>query len=98
MNLDHYMSIVRSLRGTRNKLQCSRLIVPESIQAHHRMKVDRFVPRTQYVNLIKAGQTNLIRSNHFAETSSASKVGSYLRLIYLYHSTLGWRLMNKKKT
>ena len=38
------------------------------------------------------------KNNHFTELCSGSEAGSYLRLIDLaYHSTLGLRVMKKKK-
>jgi len=38
-------------------------------------------------------------NNYFTEMCSGSEEGSYLRLIdFLYHSTLGLRVMKKKKT
>jgi len=37
-------------------------------------------------------------NNYFTEMSSGSEAGSYLRLIdFVYHSTLGLRLLKKKK-
>jgi len=37
-------------------------------------------------------------NNHFTEMCSASEAGSYLRLIDLvYHSTLGLKIIKKKK-
>jgi hypothetical protein len=36
--------------------------------------------------------------NYFTEMSSASKAGSYLKLKeFVYHSTLGWIVIKKKK-
>ena len=38
------------------------------------------------------------KSNYFTEVCSGSEAGSYLRLIdFLYHSTLGLRVIKKKK-
>ena len=44
-------------------------------------------------------QTNwdTARNNYFTEMCSNSEAGSYLRLIDLYHSTLGLRVIKKKK-
>jgi len=37
-------------------------------------------------------------NNYFTEMSSGSEAGSYLRLIdFVYHSTLGLRVIKKKK-
>ena len=39
-----------------------------------------------------------MRGNYFTETCSGSEAGSYLRLIdFVYHSTLGLRVIKKKK-
>ena len=36
--------------------------------------------------------------NYFTEMCSGSEAGSHLRLIdFVYHSTLGWRVIRKKK-
>ena len=38
-------------------------------------------------------------NNHFTEMCSGSEAGSYLRLIeFVYHSTLGLRVINKRRT
>ena len=40
----------------------------------------------------------LFENNYFTEMCSDSETGSYLRLIdFVYHSTLGWRVIKKKK-
>ena len=40
-----------------------------------------------------------IKNNYFTEMCSGSEAGSYLRLIdFVYHSTLGLRVLKKKKT
>jgi len=41
---------------------------------------------------------HLGENNYFTEMCSGSEEGSYLRLIdFVYHSTLGWRVIKKKK-
>ena len=39
-----------------------------------------------------------VENNYFTETCSGSEAGSYVRLIdFVYHSTLGLRVIKKKK-
>ena len=51
-----------------------------------RPKVEGFLPHTQHVNL------------RMVKNPDCSEEGSYVRLIdFVYHSTLGWRVIRKKK-
>jgi len=44
------------------------------------------------------GSTGQFENNYFTEMCSGSEAGSYLRLIdFVYHSTLGLRVITKKK-
>jgi len=44
------------------------------------------------------GWGSQIENSYFTETCSGSEAGSYLRLIdFVYHSTLGLRVIKKKK-
>ena len=62
-------------------------------------KVDGFTRHARVINLRKVGDTNrLLALLPGSEMCSGSEAGSSLRLIdFVYHSTLGLRVIKKKK-
>ena len=71
-------------------------------RALSRFKIDEYVPQNQHFNLRIVGQhewgSSQFENNYFTEMFSGSEAGSYLRLIdFVYHSTLGSRVIKQKK-
>jgi len=75
--------------GARTVAKC---VVKTSVAVHCWTRDDPLV-------VLRAGSVHSFQfeNNYFAEMCSGSKAGSYLRLInFVYHSTLGLRVIKKK--
>ena len=50
------------------------------------------------ISIVLNWKTTQLENNFFTEMCSGFEAGSYLRLIdFVYHSTLGWRVIKKKE-
>ena len=96
----------RTCKGYRESRRCSRDTYPESYITKY-TSIRRKEEEEEETNLparwsSAPGQheaPSQFEKNYFTEMCSGSEAGSYLRLIdFVYHSTLGLRVIKKKKT